>query len=159
MDEHLVSEILPRLQASAGPVDEMMRERLLRGMASLKARARTLLDLAQSAEFYIRKRPIPLSEKATKLLDAGARARLALLGAAFERCQWHAAELEVAARELAEASGLKLGEVAQPLRAAVTGSTVSPPIFEVLEVLGREEALGRIRDSATQGTSPISAVQ
>ncbi|HXV25339.1 MAG TPA: glutamate--tRNA ligase [Alphaproteobacteria bacterium] len=158
-DEHLVSEILPRLQASAGPVDEMMRERLLRGMASLKARARTLLDLAQSAEFYIRKRPIPLSEKATKLLDAEARARLALLGAAFERCQWHAAELEVAARELAEASGLKLGEVAQPLRAAVTGSTVSPPIFEVLEVLGREEALGRIRDSATQGTSPISAVQ
>ncbi len=158
-DERLVEEILPRLQASIGPVDEITRERLLRGMAALKARARTLVDLAKSTEFYVRKRPIPLDEKAIKLLDADAGARLTRLGVALERCQWRAGELEAAARELAEAAGLKLGDVAQPLRAAVTGSTVSPPIFEVLEVLGRAETLARIQDSAARGISPVSAVQ
>ena len=162
-DERLVAEILPRLLASVGPVDEEGRERLRRGMPGLKARARTLADLAQAAEFYLRKRPILPDEKAAKVLSADARARLAQLAGALAGCTWRATDLEAAARGLAEESGLKLGDLAQPLRAAATGSTVSPPIFEVLEVLGRDEALARIADAAApmppQAISPVSAVQ
>jgi glutamyl-tRNA synthetase len=162
-DERLVAEILRRLEAATGPVDKEAQERLRRGMPGLKARARTLVDLGQSAEFYVRKRPIQPDEKAAKLLTPEARSRLARLGEALKACDWRGAELEAAARKLAEESGTKLGDLAQPLRAAVTGSTVSPPIFEVLEVLGREEALARIEDAAApmppQAISPVSAVQ
>jgi glutamyl-tRNA synthetase len=162
-DERLVSDILPRLEAASGPVDAAGRDRLRRGMPGLKARARTLVDLAQSAEFYLRKRPIQPDEKAAKLLTPEARARLARLGEALRPCDWRGSELEAAARRLAEETGMKLGDLAQPLRAAVTGSTVSPPVFEVLEVLGREEALARIEDAATpmppQAISPVSALR
>jgi glutamyl-tRNA synthetase len=162
-DERLVGDILPRLEAATGPVDEAARERLRRGMAGLKARARTLVDLAQSAEFYVRARPIQPDDKAAKLLTPEARGRLGRLAEAFKGCGWLGAELEAAARRFAEESGAKLGDLAQPLRAAVTGSTVSPPIFEVLEVLGREEALARIADAATplppQAISPVSALR
>jgi glutamyl-tRNA synthetase len=162
-DERLVSDILPRLEAATGPVDEADRDRLRRGMAGLKARARTLVDLAQAAAFYVKRRPIQPDDKAAKLLTPEARSRLARLGEAFKGCDWRAAELEAAARGLAEEAGAKLGDLAQPLRAAVTGSTVSPPIFEVLEVLGREEALARVADAAApmppQAISHVSAVQ
>ena len=71
--------------------------------------------------------------------------------------------LESLARTFAEAQGIKLGQVAQPLRAALSGATTSPPIFEVLEVLGREEALARIEDAAApmppQAISPVSALR
>ena len=60
---------------------------------------------------------------------------------------WTGADLEAAARSFAEAKGIKLGQVAQPLRAALTGATTSPPIFEVMQVLGRDETLGRIDDA------------
>src|SRR5688572_12205153 len=162
-DDRLVSEILPRLEASVGSVDPAAKDRLRRGMPGLKARARTLIDLAQSAEFYVRKRPVQPDDKAAKLLTPEARTRLARLGEALGPCEWRASELEAAARRLADETGMKLGDLAQPLRAAVTGSTVSPPIFEVLDVLGREEALARIEDAATpmppQAISPVSALQ
>ena len=61
---------------------------------------------------------------------------------------WKVPALEAAVRAFAEATGQKLGKVAQPLRAALTGRTVSPPVFDVMAVLGREEALARIRDQA-----------
>jgi glutamyl-tRNA synthetase len=162
-DERLVTEILPQLEAATGPIDEAGRDRLRRGMPGLKARARTLTDLAQSAEFYVRRRPIQPDEKAAKLLTPEGRGRLAPLVEALRACDWRAAELEAAVRRLAEGSGSRLGDLAQPLRAAVTGSTVSPPIFEVLEVLGREEALARIEDAEApmppQAISPVSALQ
>ena len=163
-DERLLSEILPRLAAKSGPVDEVGARRVLRGLASLKTRARTLVDLAQAAEIYVRPRPILPNEKAAKLLTPEARARLAnVAGVLAEVEAWRGPELEAAARRMADAEGLKLGDVAQPLRAAVTGSTVSPPIFEVLEILGPDEVLARIRDAASSGPpqaiSPFSAVQ
>ncbi|HVG81105.1 MAG TPA: glutamate--tRNA ligase [Methylomirabilota bacterium] len=162
-DERLAADILPRLEAAAGPLDTVGLDRLRRGMPGLKARARTLVDLAQAAEFYVRKRPVQPDDKAAKLLTPEARARLGRLAEAFKGCDWLGAELEAAARRLAEESGAKLGDLAQPLRAAVTGSTVSPPIFEVLEVLGREEALGRIEDAAAplppQAISSVSALR
>ena len=162
-NDRLLEEILPRLTAKLGPIDEAGASRVLRGMASLKNRARTLVDLAKSAEIYVRARPILPDEKAVKILTPEARARLGRLASAFIGVAWSGPELEAAARRLADAEGLKLGDVAQPLRAAVTGSAVSPPIFEVLEILGPEESLARIKDATSpmppQAISPVSALR
>ena len=95
------------------------------------------------------KRPLRLDERAARLLDPPARERLAKLATALRDCaSWDEAGLEVVVRAQAEASGVKLGEVAQPLRVALTGATASPGIFEVMAVLGREEVLGRLADAA-----------
>jgi glutamyl-tRNA synthetase len=162
-NDRLLEETLPRLTAKLGPIDEAGASRVLRGMASLKNRARTLVDLARSAEIYVRGRPILPDEKAVKILTPEARARLGRLASAFIGVAWSGPELEAAARRLADAEGLKLGDVAQPLRAAVTGSAVSPPIFEVLEILGPEESLARIKDATSpmppQAISPVSALR
>ena len=162
-NDRLLEEILPQLAAKLGPIDEAGASRVLRGMASLKNRARTLVDLARSAEIYVRGRPILPDEKAVKILTPEARARLGRLASAFIGVAWSGPELEAAARRLADAEGLKLGDVAQPLRAAVTGSAVSPPIFEVLEILGPEESLARIKDATSpmppQAISPVSALR
>jgi glutamyl-tRNA synthetase len=122
-------------------------ERLVAAMAGLKERAKTLVELADAAGFLYAVRPLALDEKAAALLDQQARARLAamreLLAALAE---WSAPATEAAVREFAETSGLKLGQAAQPLRAALTGRTTSPPVFDVMAVLGREESLARIGD-------------
>jgi glutamyl-tRNA synthetase len=89
-----------------------------------------------------------MDEKAAPLLDDDARVLLGKLAAALEPVAWDAAALEQAVRAFAEHEGVKLGKLAQPLRAALTGSTASPPIFDVLATLGREESLGRIADQA-----------
>ncbi|MCW1839829.1 glutamate--tRNA ligase [Prosthecomicrobium hirschii] len=128
---------------------EPARSRFLEAMPGLKERARTLIELLDGARFLIAERPLPLDEKAAQLLDAPARATLAGLLAALEPINdWSAASTETAVRAYAEATGLKLGKAAQPLRAALTGRSTSPGIFDVLAVLGREESLARIRDQA-----------
>ena len=112
-------------------------------------RARTVVDLAQSARFYVAAQPLSYDEKASALLDEKGRGLLRELAEAFDgEPDFTAAVLEAQVRAFAEARGEKLGKVAQPLRAALTGSTVSPPIFEVAELLGREVTLSRIRDAA-----------
>ncbi|HUC60879.1 MAG TPA: glutamate--tRNA ligase [Alphaproteobacteria bacterium] len=127
--------------------DPAAETRLLRGMDGLKARAKTLVELARLGSAYVRPRPIALDPKAAALLDPAARARLAHLVPALEAlASWDQGSIEAAVRASAEAEGVKLGELAQPLRAALTGSTVSPGIFEVMELLGNAEVLGRIRD-------------
>jgi glutamyl-tRNA synthetase len=94
-------------------------------------------------------RPLDFDDKATKLLDTDARRMLADLVARLRKAKvWDAATLEAEVRDFAEAAGLKLGKVAQPLRAALTGSTVSPPVFDVMAVLGEEESLARLSDQA-----------
>jgi glutamyl-tRNA synthetase len=101
----------------------------------------------QASEFLFADRPLALDDKAQKLLDAEGRQRLADLLPKLEAAnRWKAAELEEIVRTYAEAAGAKLGKVAQPLRAALTGKAVSPPVFDVMAVLGRDEALARIRD-------------
>ena len=148
-DRELVRMIALRLQAEGLPVDEAAAARLEAGMAGLKPRATTLADLTDRARFYVAPRPVPLDGKAAKLLGAPARERLADLVAALRATtRWTEAELEAAVRAQAEASGASLGEIAQPLRAALTGSTASPGIFEVMAVLGRDEVLGRLTDVA-----------
>ncbi|MBB4266081.1 glutamate--tRNA ligase [Roseospira visakhapatnamensis] len=147
-DARLVDLIAARLETEAGPVDDEGLRRLLTGMPGLKDRAKTLVDLAASAAFYVRPRPLTLDDKARKQVRGEGAAVLGLLRDRLGTVEpWTRAALEEDARALAEAEGLKLGKVAQPIRAAVTGSTVSPPIFEVMEILGRAETLARLADA------------
>ena len=125
----------------------MQRERLAAGLPGLKARAKTLNVLAFSAAIYWRDRPLELKDEAANLLDDSGRIRLALARDALAGIEtWSADACEAAIRAAADAAEEKLGKIAQPLRAALTGSTVSPGIFEVLGVLGKSESLGRIDD-------------
>jgi glutamyl-tRNA synthetase len=138
------STLLARRQPSSELTD-IDQERLLALMPALKERAKTLVELADSAEFLFSKAPRTLDAQAQKVLSADAARTLRELLPVLEGADWQAAALEQAARAFSETHGVKLGEVAQPIRAAVTGRATSPPIFEVLAVLGREESLGRIR--------------
>jgi glutamyl-tRNA synthetase len=120
---------------------------LRRSMAELKPRAANLLELADGAAFLFRTRPLELDEAAKALLEGDARALLARLHAALDAAEsWDTEALETAVRAVAEDAGVKLGAVAQPLRAALVGRKTSPGIFDVLVLLGREESLGRIAD-------------
>jgi len=124
--------------------------RIERGMAGLKQRAKTLVELADNARFYALERPIPITDKAKALLTAEAKGLLAKLSPALAETDFSEAALEAAVRAFVERERIKLGQIAQPLRAALAGDTTSPGIFEVAAVLGREEALGRISDAIKQ---------
>jgi glutamyl-tRNA synthetase len=148
-DERLTDLVLERLAGRLdGALSTNARERILKGMPSLKDRAKTLAELAEKAAFYAVDSPIAWDDKATKLLDADAKQRLGQLRSLLLNVgEWNAEALEKSVRDYVDANqpqGLKLRDIAQPLRAALAGSTVSPPIFEVLEVLGRDEALARV---------------
>jgi glutamyl-tRNA synthetase len=126
-------------------------ERLLKAMPGLKPRAKTIVELAEKARFYIAPRPIQLNGDAEKILTAEPRELLGALAASLAEVadvDWRAGVLEQRLRDFAGAHGVKFGAVAQPVRAALTGSLASPGIFEVMEVLGRDESLGRIADAA-----------
>jgi glutamyl-tRNA synthetase len=110
----------------------------------LKERAKTLADLADSAAFLARVVPLPMEPKAAASLTAEARLMLREVSAALSDSDFTVPSIDAALRGFAERKGLKLGQVAQPLRAALTGSTVSPGIDATLAALGREEALARI---------------
>jgi glutamyl-tRNA synthetase len=140
-DQRLAGLIAPKLGASKD-----QQAQLVRAMPELKARAHTVNQLADGAQFLFAQRPLEMDEAAAALI-ADAReilrsAHVALVALA----KWDAASLEAAIREVAEGSGVKLGKLAQPLRAALTGRTTSPGIFDVLVLLGRDESLARISD-------------
>ena len=141
-DERLADLIARQLALSAE-----QRLLLLKAMPELKSRANTIKQLADNADFLFAKRPLELDQAATALLTADARS---LLFAAHRNlaalANWDAASLETAIREVAEANDVKLGKLAQPLRAVLTGRTTSPGIFDVLALLGRDESLDRIAD-------------
>ena len=145
-DERLAQLVARRLGLSAS-----RQELLARAMPELKARAHTINELADGARFLFAKRPLELDDAAAALLTTDARA---LLSSAHELlvalAKWDAPSLEAAIREVAEASGVKLGKLAQPLRAALTGRTTSPGIFDVLALLGRDESLARIADQMVE---------
>ncbi|MFV0298104.1 MAG: glutamate--tRNA ligase [Hyphomicrobiaceae bacterium] len=124
-------------------------DKLEAAIPSLQERAKTLLELIDGANYLIVQRPLPLDPKAAKLLDGDAKATLAKVTPALTDLPgWTAPDLEAAVRRFAEENDLKLGKVAQPLRAALTGRAVSPPIFDVMTILGRTESLARISDQA-----------
>lgn len=124
-----------------------LRAKLLAAMPALKERAKTLIELLDSSRFLWADRPLVIEDKAKALLTPEARTLLAALAGKFEAmADWSATATEAAVRDLAEESGVKLGALAQPLRAALTGRITSPGIFEVLELVGKEESLARIKD-------------
>ncbi|WP_159012565.1 glutamate--tRNA ligase [Bradyrhizobium sp. S69] len=130
-------------------LNDTTRAQLLQAMPNLKERAKTLIELVDSAYFIFADRPLQIEPKAAALLSAENRELIGRLRAALETVTpWTAETTEAAMRSLAEANNLKLGAVAQPLRAALTGRTTSPGIFDVLAVLGREECLARLADQA-----------
>lgn len=148
-DAELASEAerLMGVQGRAAPTDTQ-RTQLIAIMPALKERAKTLIELIDNAHFIFAVTPLELDEKASKALQPEAKARLSRLAGALGATQWTTAEIEAAVRSFAEAEGAKLGDVAQPLRAALTGRMVSPPVFDVMAVLGRDESLARIRTQA-----------
>jgi glutamyl-tRNA synthetase len=147
-DQRLVALAAPFIErALTRPLDEVERQRLAAAMPGLKPRAKTLVELAEIAHFYVAPRPIPVDDKAKAQL-APAKPLIGALAQALGNATWDSVSLEAAVRAFAEAQGLKLGQAAQPLRAALTGSTASPPIFEVMAVLGRAESLARLADAA-----------
>jgi glutamyl-tRNA synthetase len=132
------------LQAKMTP---QLRTKLLAAMPALKERAKTLIELLDSSRFLWADRPLVVEDKAKALLTPEAKTLLAALARIFEAVtDWTAGTTEAAVREAADAHGVKLGALAQPLRAALTGRATSPGIFEVLELLGKNESLARIRD-------------
>lgn len=147
-DDALVGMIRPLMEKTLGaPLSEAALGRIARGMAGLKPRAKDLNELADGALIYARERPLAFDDKA-KGQVADNRPLLVAAKDALAACEsWSHDALEAAIRSFAESEGLKLGKVAQPLRAAVTGSTVSPPLFEVMAILGREETLARVVDA------------
>lgn len=137
------AELKPKL-------DDATRAKLLAAMPSLKERAKTLIELIDGASFIFADRPLRIEPKAQSLLTPESRELIGRLRAGLETVEpWSAETTEAAMRGFADRNNLKLGAVAQPLRAALTGRTTSPGIFEVLSVLGREESLGRLADQAT----------
>jgi len=152
-DERLMSLIVPKLEQDLGhPLDGTANDRLRKGLLGLKQRAKTIIELADNAAFYARSRPLVMTEKAQALLNEQSRGVLAQLNGRIGQIDdWNEASVEAAVRAFAEANDLKLGKVAQPLRAALTGSTTSPGIFEVAAVLGKSETLGRIDDAVGPG--------
>jgi glutamyl-tRNA synthetase len=152
-DARLVELILPILENNMdGQMSENTERRLTLGMAGLKDRAKTILKLSESAEIYARVRPFVLDDKASGLVAGDGREHLQNLADRLVGLDaWSADGLMDCVRTYAESVGIKLGKAAQPLRAALTGTTVSPSIFEVMEVLERDETLGRIDDVLKPG--------
>ncbi|WP_194743844.1 glutamate--tRNA ligase [Thermaurantiacus tibetensis] len=148
-DARLVALVLPRIAARLGrEPDARERELLLRSMPELKTRAKDLNGLAESSLYLFARRPISMDAAAAALLDDEARS---LLGRVRESlaglAAWDRAGLEAAVKAVATKAGVGLGKVAAPIRAALTGTTVSPSVFGILEVLGRDESLARIDDA------------
>ena len=148
-NDRLVALVAERLEkAPHRPLSGAERDRLLRAMPELKLRPKTLVELAANARFLVAPRPLQPDDKAAKLLTPEARRLLAELRERLAVVEWQPERLEDETRSFAAEHAVKLGSVAQPLRAALTGSVASPGIFEVMKVLGREEVLGRIGDAA-----------
>ncbi len=130
-------------------------EKLMQAMPGLKERAKTLIELLDSASYLYEPRPLKLDVKASALLDAAARTRIRSLANGLAALpSWTASSTEEFVRGFAEVGNIKLGQIAQPLRAALTGKTTSPPLFDVMETLGRDEALARLADIGANNASP-----
>jgi glutamyl-tRNA synthetase len=142
----LADDVLKILAARGTPLVPETRDRLAAAMPGLKERAKTLVELADATYYLTASRPLALDDKAQKFITPEAKTMLAAVVPVLQESEWTAAALEDAVKAFAEAQGWKLGSLAQPLRAALTGRTTSPGIYDVLAVLGRDESLARIGD-------------
>lgn len=149
-DERLVNEISSRVATIAGldAIDAVQKETLIKGMSGLKERAKTLIELAESSAFYVTDGVASYNEKAQSLINSAPEGLFAELANSLEALDtWTEESVDASVRATAEKLDLKLGKVAQPLRAVLTGSNSSPGIFEVMIVLGKDQTLKRIRQT------------
>jgi glutamyl-tRNA synthetase len=150
-----LEQVLPHIQGGAELLNKLtpeLRGKLVAAMPGLKERAKTLVELVDSARYVFADRPLALDDKAAGLLTAEARSLLGEISDELRQVEpWTVEATEQVVRAFAERRGIKLGGVAQPLRAALTGRTTSPPIFDVLAVLGKHESLSRLQDQASAG--------
>ncbi|MCB9978423.1 MAG: glutamate--tRNA ligase [Rhodospirillales bacterium] len=150
-DARLVDLVTPFLEKQTGtPLSAQSRAWLAAGMADLKQRAKTLVALADEAHFYVAPRPLPFEDKARQTVsDPAAQHILTILAARLETLEpWTEQAIEALCHDIAnQQAGGKLGKVAMPLRAALTGRSASPPIFKAAEILGRREVLARLKDA------------
>ncbi len=134
------SELLAR-------IDDAMKAKLLKALPGLKERAKTLFELKTAVGYLFATRPLQIDDKAKANLNEEGKAALKSALNVLRQCAaWSAPDMETALKAHADTTGIKLGKFAQPLRAALTGTSTSPGIFDVLEVLGRDESLNRIAD-------------
>ena len=126
---------------------EVQKTRLIACGAGLRDRAKTIPELLEMAHGILGAQPFGPDEKAAALLDPVSRGMLSRLTTRLQHDSWTPDSLEATIRDFAESEGLKLGKVAQPLRAALTGRTVSPSVFDVMDVIGKEETLLRLADA------------
>ncbi|WP_108258015.1 glutamate--tRNA ligase [Mangrovicoccus ximenensis] len=151
-DAALIAEIDGFLAATAQPeLDATQRERLSAAMYCLKDRAKTLPDLLEKAEFALSSRPIRPDEKATKALDAVSIGILCELTPQLQSASWTRNDLEAVIADFMDPRELKFGKLAGPLRAALAGRTVTPSVYDMMLVLGREETLARLEDVLSTG--------
>ncbi len=147
-DERLTREVVSRLPIQCGvTVDNVAAARISTLMPGLKERAKNLVELTASAAFLARKAPLQIEPKAQALLTNEARSMLGRLAKVLANADFSPAGIDAVLRDFAASENLKLGQVAQPLRAALTGSTMSPGIEATVFALGREETLARMQES------------
>jgi len=148
-DAALLHELEAFLEATGRPaLTSAQKELMSRAMYCLKDRARTFPQLLEKAHFILGSRPFEPDEKAAKALDPVSRGILGELTPHLQDASWTREALEEAVGAFAEARELKLGKLAQPLRAALSGRSVSPSVFDMMLVIGREETLARLADIA-----------
>ena len=150
----LVDLVMPVIAEKLdGNVAPEAKTRLNEGINSLKERAKTIIELAENSVFYASHRPIEITPKALKNLDEDGRDIVELMRQKLDEFgDWSEEALETGARDLAAERGYNLGQIAQPLRAALTGSTASPSLFEIMQILGRTETLARLDDALQRST-------
>ena len=152
-DAALLQEIEAYLEA-AGLADltETQRSGMARAMYCLKDRAKTFPELIEKAHFVLASAPLEMDEKAAAALDPVSRGILAALTPHLQSASWSREELEGVMAAFAEAQGTKFGKLAGPMRAALAGRSVTPSVFDMMLVLGKEESLLRIEQAAASGT-------
>ena len=148
-DARLLAELESFLASQQRPpLTAAQHSALLRAMPGMKERAKTLPELLEMGRFALIERPIEADAAGMRLLDPASRGMLSRLTSRLQHASWAADQLEACVRDFAAEEGKGLGKVAQPIRAALTGRAVSPSVFDLMEILGREESIARLLDSA-----------
>ena len=147
-DETLLELIKDPIEQKIGfSLDKKSMKRLKSGIHSVKSRVKIIPELIDNVKFYVQKRPLTLNKKALKVLNNDARHRLAQLADTLqELSSWSEASIEKAIKDFVNKNEINLKQIALPFRAALTGTTVSPGIFEVANVLGQQETIARLKD-------------
>jgi glutamyl-tRNA synthetase len=128
-------------------VNAEQRKILQKAMNGLKQRAKTIVELAENADFYLSLRPIKLDDKAIEVIDKGGREVIIGILPELEKItDFNHDNLQIICKDYAEKSGQKLGNIMSPIRTAIVGKTTSPSMFEVMEILGKQEIISRLQD-------------